>query len=166
MELTWATLVFICLGAAIAWFWQNSLAARESANEAALEACGRLGLQFLDGTVAFAHIALQRPDGGRIVLRRTYVFDYTADSISRRQGFVILVGRRIESVGFAQEQQVSGHDVIPPVARSTSAESPPLPGPPPLPPPTIDRPTRPHSESNAADSNVLDLERWRRHRRR
>lgn len=143
MELTWATLVFICLGAAIVWFWQNSLAARESANEAALEACGRLGLQFLDGTVAFAHIALQRVGGGTMMFRRTYIFDYTADSISRRQGFVILVGHRVESVGFAQEQQVSGHDVVPPVARSTPSE--------PLPPP---------------DSNVLDLERWRRHHRR
>src|SRR5262249_28482800 len=46
MELTWTTLVFLCLGAAVVWFWQNSLAARETANAAALEACGRLGLQF------------------------------------------------------------------------------------------------------------------------
>ena len=158
MDLTWATPIFLCLGAAVAWFWQNSLTAREAANEAALEACGRLGLQFLDGTVAFAHIALQRAGGGPIVFRRTYVFDYTADSISRRQGFVILIGRRIESVGFAQEQQVSGHDVIPPVTRPVT--------PPPPPAPKLEPPTPPRSESDAPGSNVLDLERWRRQRRR
>jgi hypothetical protein len=161
MELTWTTLVFLCLGAAIVWFWQNSLAAREAANAAALEACGRLGLQFLDGTVAFAHIALQRVGGGNVLFKRTYVFDYTADSISRRQGFVILVGRGVESVGFAQEQQVAGHDVSPPVIRSTSFEPPPLPPAPPRPPSDSNVP-----DSNAPDSNVLDLERWRRHRRR
>ena len=60
----------------------------------------RLGLQFLDGTVAFARVALVR-EAGRLKLRRTYVFDYTATSIERRQGFVLLTGRRVESVGYA-----------------------------------------------------------------
>jgi hypothetical protein len=32
------------------------------------------------------------------------VFDYTASSIERRQGFVVLMGERVESVGFAQDQ--------------------------------------------------------------
>ena len=38
--------------------------------------------------------------GGRLTLRRTYVFDYTADSVARRQGFVVLLGTKVESVGF------------------------------------------------------------------
>ena len=65
-------------GGAVLWFWQDSLAARESANAAAMEACSGLGLQFLDGTVAFARVALIR-EAGRLKLRRTYVFDYTAN---------------------------------------------------------------------------------------
>jgi len=101
MELGWTALAFIIIAAAVAWFWQDSLAARERANAAAIEACERLGLQFLDGTVAFARISLNRGDSGSIALRRTYVFDYTANSIERRQGFVLLTGRRIESVGYA-----------------------------------------------------------------
>jgi hypothetical protein len=101
MELNWSILAVICLASAAAWFWQDSLGAREAANAAAIDACERVGLQFLDGTVAFARLALTRSDG-RISLRRTYVFDYTEHSIERRQGFVILKGQRVESVGYAR----------------------------------------------------------------
>ena len=100
MQLGWGLLTVVILAAVVLWFWQDSLAARESANAAAMEACKRLSLQFLDGTVAFARVALVR-EGGRIRLRRTYVFDYTATSIERRQGFVLLTGRQVESVGYA-----------------------------------------------------------------
>jgi hypothetical protein len=101
MVLGWGSLVLICSVAALAWFWQDSLAARERANAAALEACERLSLQFLDGTAAFARLTLFRDNGGSLKLRRTYIFDYTANSIERRQGFVILNRHRVESVGFA-----------------------------------------------------------------
>jgi len=101
MELGWGLLTVILLAAAVVWFWQDSLAARESANRAAKEACDRLSLQFLDGTVAFARLALVRIDGGALKIRRTYVFDYTATSIERRQGFVLLTGRWVESIGYA-----------------------------------------------------------------
>lgn len=111
MQLGWGLLTMLILAAAVLWFWQDSLAARESANAAAVDACRRLSLQFLDGTVAFARIALVR-EGGGLKLRRTYVFDYTATSIERRQGFVLLTGRRVESVGYAPgetQAQVAPH---------------------------------------------------------
>jgi hypothetical protein len=108
MELGWGLLTMLLLTAAVLWFWQDSLAARENANAAAMEACQRLGLQFLDGTVAFARLSLIR-EAGWLKLRRTYVFDYTATSIERRQGFVLLTGRRVDSVGYAREEEaVSG----------------------------------------------------------
>lgn len=101
MQLGWSALALICLASAVAWFWQDSLGTREAANAAAMEACERLGLQFLDGTVAFARLALTRDRGGRVALRRTYVFDYTANSIERLQGFVVLTSHRVETVGYA-----------------------------------------------------------------
>lgn len=106
MYLDWTTLVLLCLAGAIAWFWHDSLAAREIANSAALEACERLALQFLDGTVAFARIRIARGSTGRLVLRRTYVFDYTANSIERRQGFIVVSERRVETLGYARDEQV------------------------------------------------------------
>jgi hypothetical protein len=104
MELGWSTLVLICLAAGIVWFWQDSLRAREHANRAAMEACERLGLQFLDGTAAFSGLRFARARGA-LNLRRTYVFDYTANSIERRQGFVILLGHRIEAVGYERGEE-------------------------------------------------------------
>lgn len=95
--------VFIALAGLLGVFWQNSLGVRERANRAAQEACERMQLQFLDGTVAFARLSLAR-DAGRLTLRRTYVFDYTASSIDRRQGFVTLLGQRIEAIGFAPDE--------------------------------------------------------------
>jgi hypothetical protein len=134
MELGWGLLTLILLAAALVWFWQDSLAAREGANAAAKEACERLSLQFLDGTVAFARLAFVRV-GGRLQLRRTYVFDYTATSIERRQGFVLLTGRHVESVGYAPGD-------VQPDARLARPE-----------------PLAPHS--NGEGKNVLELRDWR-----
>ena len=140
MLLSWTALALLVLAGVVAWFWQDSLAARERANEAAMEACERLSLQFLDGTVAFAEIGLTRVSGGLFALRRTYVFDYTANSIERLQGFVVLVGHRVETVGYAS------------VTPMRAAPAPTMmiePQPPP-----------------AERSNVLDLEQWRSNHRR
>lgn len=139
MMLSWTALVFMIVAAAVAWFWQDSLAARERANAAAIEACERLGLQFLDGTVAFARIGWGR-EAGRVALRRTYVFDYTSTSIERLQGFVVLRGRRVETVGYARNE----------TPRPTVLQSP-------EPPPPVRPVERPQ--------NVLDLDEWRSRQR-
>lgn len=142
IELGWGLLTLICAGALLAWFWQDSLAARERANAAALDACETLNLQFLDGTVAFARLSFARGSSGWLGLRRTYVFDYTADSIERRQGFVILTRERVESVGFAPGDQARSERREP--QRRDSNDAP----------------------AHGSPSNVLDLQNWRtRHRR-
>jgi hypothetical protein len=142
MQLGWGLLTMVLGAAAVLWFWQDSLAARESANAAAMEACSRLGLQFLDGTVAFARVALVRERGGWVKLRRTYVFDYTATSIERRQGFVLLTGRRVETVGYAPGDAQPDASLI-------RAE-----------------PFAPHGNAQPGGNNVLDLSDWRERTRR
>jgi len=82
-----------------AWFWHDSLGARERANEAAMETCRNTGAALLDGTVAFRRLQPVRIGGGSLQLRRTYVFDYTRDGVTRQQGFVVMTGRRVEAVG-------------------------------------------------------------------
>jgi Protein of unknown function (DUF3301) len=113
MELGWTALALLIAASALVWFWQHSLAARERANAAALEACNRLNLQFLDGTVAFARLQVLRGTGSIFDLRRTYVFDYTANSIERRQGFIVLTGRRIDSIGFAPGEELRATPIVP-----------------------------------------------------
>jgi hypothetical protein len=82
-------------------FWQSSLDARELANRIAKETCSRAVVQFLDGTVAFAGLGWRRDSRGRRRLLRTYTFDYSADGFVREQGFIVLAGMRLESVGMA-----------------------------------------------------------------
>jgi hypothetical protein len=98
MELSWSLLLLLALMLGGAWFWHDSLGAREQANRSALDACRGLGAQLLDGTVAFRRITAIRGNDGYLVLRRTYIFDYTLDGATRLQGTVILTGREVDSV--------------------------------------------------------------------
>ena len=82
-------------------FWQISLDAREAANRIAKDACSRAVVQFLDGTVAFAGYRLRRDSNGKRRVLRTYTFDYTSDGFERAQGFIVLAGMELESVGLA-----------------------------------------------------------------
>lgn len=93
------TLYLLVLLGVLALLWQSSMRARDAANAAAREACRERGVQLLDGTVAFRQFRLQRGRDGRMGLQRTYVFDYSEDGETRRQGFVIVAGRRVEFVG-------------------------------------------------------------------
>ena len=99
MELSWSLLAALCALAVLAWVWYSSLRAREQANAAAFDTCQRTGAQLLDGTVAFRGLRPVRGSDGRIALQRTYVFDYSHDGVTRRQGFVILVGATLASIG-------------------------------------------------------------------
>ena len=81
--------------------WHSSMGAREAANRIAQETCSRAVVQLLDGTVAFAGFRLQRDARGRRRVLRTYTFDYTSDGFERAQGFVVLAGAELESVGLA-----------------------------------------------------------------
>jgi len=99
VELSWTLLGLLIALLAAAWFWHDSLGAREAANVAAFETCQRTGAVLLDGTVAFQRLEAVRVAGGALGLRRTYVFDYTRDGATRQQGFVVLTGHRIEAIG-------------------------------------------------------------------
>jgi len=144
VELTWTTLLLSIAAVGVAWFWADSLRVREVANCAAIAACTQMNLQFLDGTVAFARLRLIR-DAGHLKLRRTYVFDYTAQSIDRLQGFVVLRDRLVETVGFARESAQT-HSIAPTHSY----------------PPT---PTHPPA-ANEMPAKVLNLDEWRKARER
>lgn len=150
MELGWGALVLMVTSAAGFWFLRDSLAARERANAAAVEACQRLSLQFLDGTVAFARLSFTR-EYGQLTIRRTYVFDYTANSIERRQGFVILLGRRVESVGYAPGEERRSQPQAPSISLSATFTPPP--------------PAEPPAPRPVESAQVFDLEDWRARRR-
>lgn len=82
----------------VAWFWFDSAGAREAGIKAARNACDSENLQFLDETVSFANLKLQRNEDGRMLLRRTYKFEFSDTGNNRRIGSIILLGRRVVAV--------------------------------------------------------------------
>lgn len=89
--IAWGILLFI------AWFWIDSLRARENANSVCTTFCERNGVKFLDGTVATCNISLKRNPLGRINLCRTYRFEYSDTGEFRHEGIIIMLGNKIES---------------------------------------------------------------------
>lgn len=158
MYLSYGTVALLFLAVLIAWFWHDSLRVRHIANGAAMDACAQLGLQFLDGTVAFSKLNVTR-EMGWLRLRRTYVFDYTAHSIGRLQGFVVLRGTEVETVGFARHEthqaRAAGHDTARFDVSRDSAVT-----------PSAAKPA--DSARNSAERDpggkVLQLDEWRRSR--
>ena len=102
----WLPPLLLIAALLVAWAWYSTLRAREFANLVAADTCRKLNVQFLDGTVAFTRLRPVRDVSGRLTLRRSYVFDYTSDGVTRQQGFVILRGRDLEAVGLAPDRVV------------------------------------------------------------
>lgn len=97
--MSWELLLATALLAALGVFWHSSLAARELANQVAMDTCTSAQVQMLDGTVSIHRLKLVRHSEAPLAWRRTYVFDYTEDGFSRRRGFVVLTGDSIDTVG-------------------------------------------------------------------
>ena len=85
----------------VAWFWMDTLKAREVALHAARAACTRIGLQLLDETVAAERTRLARNDNGQICLRRVYRFEFSDTGDNRRKGSVVMLGRHVDLVQMA-----------------------------------------------------------------
>ncbi len=66
----------------------------ELANGLARNYCEKNSLQFLDGTVSFRGLMLDRK---RFHLCRSYRFDYSLNSVDRHQGLITLCGEHIQS---------------------------------------------------------------------
>ncbi|MBE7421959.1 MAG: DUF3301 domain-containing protein [Zoogloeaceae bacterium] len=78
-----------------AWLWLDGLKARDGGIAAARAACDAEDLQLLDDTVSLASLRPARNDGGRLLLRRVYNFEYSDTGDNRRNGSVVLLGHRV-----------------------------------------------------------------------
>ena len=71
---------------------------RELAVQAVGLASRRDNFQLLDQSVHMQRMSLSRDETGRWRIWRQYRFDYSYDGVERRQGFVIMLGGRLQSV--------------------------------------------------------------------
>ncbi|OUD11743.1 DUF3301 domain-containing protein [Thioflexithrix psekupsensis] len=88
--MTWVMLA-ILLG--FAWFWFDSLRAREQVIYLARHLCQQYDLQLLDQTVSLQRLSLKREGFGQIKWLRHYQFEFSSDGANRLKGTVILYGR-------------------------------------------------------------------------
>lgn len=93
-----ASLLILLVIAILGWYWLHSIRILEIARDAGRRACVRDDVQFLDDTVASTSLALARDASGRRIVRRTYRFEFTETGNSRREGQVVMLGERVESV--------------------------------------------------------------------
>ena len=78
-----------------AWFWLDSLRARDVALDGARRACEAEGVQLLDWTVAMKKIRLGRDDEGQRGLQRTYEFEFSDTGNNRVGGSITVIGRQM-----------------------------------------------------------------------
>jgi Protein of unknown function (DUF3301) len=90
--------ITLLLLAALVWLWFDSMRARERALAAGKRACERYELMFLDETVECIRLGLARDDSGRMVLRRTYGFEFSDTGNNRRSGSIVMLGDEVESL--------------------------------------------------------------------
>ncbi len=125
MYLNLSTLLAILgliLIAAVAWFWNDSLQARERMTATCTRICNNMHLQFLDETVALARLRLTRTASGWLAWKRLYVFEFSESGTDRWKGRALLAGRRVESVQLDNPQGATILDGVAP-ARITSGDN-------------------------------------------
>jgi hypothetical protein len=85
-----------------AWWWLDSIKARDICILAVKSACSRQGVQLLDDTVAIAALRMARDEDGRLLLQRRYGFEYSTSGTDRRRGTATLLGHTLVSldIGF------------------------------------------------------------------
>jgi hypothetical protein len=88
-------LIIVALGG---WIAFDALRARETATQAAREACRAQGLQFLDDTVQGARTRFGRDAEGLLRLRRTFSFEFSTAGVSRDAVLTVLVRAGLESL--------------------------------------------------------------------
>lgn len=98
------TLLAMAAAGLVLWYWFSSLRARERAAAAAAETCRRQNLQFLDDTVALQRLALRRSPAGALAWQRTYRFEYSETGAARSEGFVLMLGGMVQTVGLAASE--------------------------------------------------------------
>tara|TARA_R110000787_G_scaffold154575_1_gene268307 strand:+ start:117 stop:443 length:327 start_codon:yes stop_codon:yes gene_type:complete len=93
----WEVLSVLAFGALCVWFLA-SIRVRELAVAAVARAGKRDDFQLLDQTVQISRVSLSRDERGSWHIWRQYRFEYSYDGLERHEGFVIMLGKRLQAV--------------------------------------------------------------------
>lgn len=81
----------------IAWIWLDGARAREFATVLVRRYCETHDLQFLDETVSLARMGIRWTNDG-LRVRRMYRFEFSVEGVGRRDGYILMLGTRLEAV--------------------------------------------------------------------
>ncbi len=87
----------------LAWFWLNSIRAKEVAMQASAISCQQIAAQFLDQTASLTKIRLTRTAQGRMGIQRVFSFDFSRDRETRSKGYVEIIGHQVKKVYLDEE---------------------------------------------------------------
>ncbi len=102
-----ASILIILFLALIAWFWLNSIRAKEIAMAASSQACQQIQAQFLDQTASLKKLRFIRNRNGRLGILRVYGFDFSRDRENRSKGFVEIQDHKVTKVYLDDETGVT-----------------------------------------------------------
>lgn len=88
----------VALLVALGWFWLASLRVREHALAAGRLACAKIGMQFLDDSVALQKLMLTRNADGQLQFARRYRFEFSRSGNDREAGLIHTLGEQVEMV--------------------------------------------------------------------
>jgi len=88
-------LFLIAILVAVVLYWWDAMYTYELVLLRCRHLCQNAQLQLLDNTVTRQRIWLGRSPGGSLQIRRIYSFDYSDDNESRRQGYIVTLGRHV-----------------------------------------------------------------------
>ncbi|OGT77677.1 MAG: hypothetical protein A3J35_02480 [Gammaproteobacteria bacterium RIFCSPLOWO2_02_FULL_52_10] len=78
--------------------WYEILKIRELVMKRCQQVCAEAQLQFLDQTVAVIAVKIRVSDDIRLMLYRTYQFEYSENGVDRYKGYVDLLNHGIVSI--------------------------------------------------------------------
>ena len=100
------SLLLVLFLAAVCLQFLAAIRIRELAYQAVVRTSRRDHFQLLDQSVHLRRLSLSRDDNGRWRVWRQYRFDYSLDGVARQQGFVIMLGHRLQAVVVAERDRV------------------------------------------------------------
>ena len=91
---------FIVLAILIAgiFYWIDTIATKEIACRYGLNECNKLGVTFLDSTVAITKTRLRRNQNGSVKFARDYSFEFSSDGVRRYSGTIKMLGKILVSL--------------------------------------------------------------------
>lgn len=82
----------------VIWLWWDSRGVAEQAIKLAKQRCEHTGVVLLNDTVEWKKIRLKRNRHGRMVIQRTYYFEFASDMQRSYNGQIIMLGHQVEQV--------------------------------------------------------------------